>query len=243
MFFHVVRRPNRLAVAPASKLVLFREPLMTSFQSVRKLSLGIFVVVAVVSCCHMSAAAPITVEPDTYPHGLDINTIDPGVLLRVYNATAGIAEPPALSAIEALNDFHVSTGARVFGHNGLAFFFDLRQLDMTFAAPTDFVSIDFIGSSTALAEVGILEIYDSLGTLLDTYTTDPLMADEIETMSFTRTLADVKIARAYTATGSVPFGRLDNLSYNQYAVVPEPATFCLIGVAAAIACVRRRRAR
>jgi hypothetical protein len=216
---------------------------MNSFHHVHKLLLVLIVLVTIISCCQVTAAAPITVEPDDYPHGTDINTIDPGVLLRVYNDIAGFAEPPVLSVIESLNDLHVSTGERVFGHNGITSFSDLRQLDMTFAAPTDFVSIDFIGSSTVLAEIGILVIYDALGMLLDTYTTDPLMADEIETMSFARISADIKIARAYTAAGGLPFGRLDNLSYNQYVVVPESATFLLVGMAAAFFGVARRRAR
>jgi hypothetical protein len=106
------------------------------------------------------------------------------------------------------------------------------------------VSIDFIGSSGIATETGILEIFDSLGTLLDTYTTASLTAGQVETMSFTRLTPDVKFARAYTAPGVLTLGRLDNLSFNNVVNVPEPATLTLVTLGALLVVgIRRSRSR
>jgi hypothetical protein len=214
-----------------SPTILFVEAPMITLQRLQQLFFSLAVAGAALSCSPRAVAALITIEPDNYAQGTDLNTIEPGLLLHVYNSILGDLEPHAITDIDSWTDVHSSTGIRVFAHNEVPYFSDVRQLNITFAAPTDFVSIDFIGSSTILAEVGILEIYNAAGTLLDTYTTAGLLADAMETMSLTRLAPEIKFARAYTAEGSLPFGRLDNLSFNKYIVVPEPVPVVLVGLA------------
>lgn len=216
---------------------------MKSSMRLRKAAFGLLSLSVVSLCCQVSSAALIAIEPDAHAVGTVLDVIEPGVTLGVYNTILGAVEPSVLSNVESVNDPYASTGVQVFGVNGFSSFASFRQLHMTFAAPTDFASIDFIGSSGVGDEVGVLEAYDSLGALLETYTTSGMGLDEVETMSFNRMLPDVKFARAYTSASGLPFGRLDNLSFEQYAVVPEPAAICLMGVGVAIGCIWRRPAR
>jgi hypothetical protein len=215
--------------------------MMSSIRS-RKAALGLLSCFILVACCHGASAAIISLEPDSFAPGTDLDTIQPGLTLGVFNTILNALEPTVITTVESIVDTHASTGNRVFGANGFANWTDTRQFNMTFGVPTDFVSLDFIGSSS-IAQIGKLDIFNSIGTLLGTYTTASMTTDQVETMSFTRMSPDIKFARAYTAPGSIPFGRLDNLSFNQPIAVPEPTALCLIGVALAFACCVRRPAR
>jgi hypothetical protein len=213
---------------------------MTSSIRLHQAAVGLFFLGVFSLCSQAASAALIAIEPDSYAAGTDLTAVQPGVALGVYNTTLGDLEPSAISVVESVVDTHTSTGTRVFGINGFASFTNFRQLNMTFSALTDFASIDFIGSSAVGDEFGVLEAYDSLGALLESYTTAGLGLDEVETMSFHRISPDVKFARAYTSASGLPFGRLDNLSFEEYAVIPEPAAVCLVGIAVCGLAVRRR---
>jgi hypothetical protein len=209
--------------------------------SLLKSSFGLCAALAILLSVAPASATTITIEPDDYAPSTELSTIQPGLLLRVYDSDSDSHDSTTITPIRATTDLHPSTGIRVFSRNGISSFSDTRQLDMNFTALTDFVSIDFIGSSSIVDEVGILEIYDAGGTLLDTYTTAALGDNEVETMSFTRGTTDIKFARAYTAPNLLTLGRLDNLSYNNLYTVPEPATLALVGLGIAIICGIRRR--
>jgi hypothetical protein len=214
---------------------------MSSSTRFRKAVLGLFVGIALVAYSHAAAAALINLEPDSFAPGADLGTVQPGITLGVFNTILGALEPSATTVVESVVDPVTSTGTRVFGINGMASWSDTRQLDMLFDVPTDSLSIDFVGNSDVAQMVGQLDIFDALGTLLDTYTTAGLGLNEVETMSFARLSPDVKFARAYTATGSLPFGRLDNLSFKKCISIPEPTVLCFVSLAGLIIFGRRRR--
>jgi hypothetical protein len=232
-----------IVVGHYSSSSLLQEPLMNASSRLHKAVLGLFVGIVLVACCQSASAALINLEPDHYAPGTDLDTIQPGITLGVFNTILNALEPPAITTVESVADPVTSTGTRVFGLNSLASWSDTRRLNMLFDVPTDFLSIDFIGNSSIAPMIGKLDIFNSMGTLLDTYTTDGLNLNEIESMSFTRMSPDVKFARAYTAPGSLPFGRLDNLSFNKLIAIPEPAAVCLVGIVLAfVHCIRHRTA-
>ena len=214
---------------------------MNSPNSILKLSAGLLAGLLLVACSQPVAAAIITIEPDDYTTGTIISTIQPGLLLRVYDSDLNVYESIGTVPIRSTSDNHASTGARVFSRSGISSFSDTRQLGIDFATPTDFISIDFIGSSSIVNETGILEIYNTAGVLLDTYTTAALGDNVVETMSFTRGTQDIKFARAYTAPGVLTLGRLDDLSYNNLHTIPEPAALALVALGMLIACGTLRR--
>lgn len=205
--------------------------------------LGLFLSIAFAACSQRASAALIHLEPDNYAPGTDLDTIQPGITLGVFNTILNALEPPAITTVESVADPVTSTGTRVFGLNGNPSWSDTRRLNMLFNVPTDFLSIDFIGNSSIMPMIGKLDIFNSVGTLLGTYTTAGLSLDQVETMSFNRVSPDIKFARAYTAPGSLPFGRLDNMSFNKLVAVPEPAALCLAGMAMVVAGLNRRPKR
>lgn len=212
---------------------------MSSYKLFSQASLGLFAGLFLLVGVVPAGAEIYMIEPDDYPTWTDISHPNDCIWLRIYDSDSGTFDSPAVTPIVAIEDNHTSTGSRVFSRNGISSFSDTRQLDMLFMFPTDFVSIDFIGSSSIENETGILEIYDSLGTLLDTYTTAALGDNEVETMSFTRPGQDIKSARAYTAAGPLTLGRLDNLKYK--CDVPEPATLAIVTLAGLFMYGTRRR--
>jgi hypothetical protein len=201
----------------------------------RKVATGLISFSVLFACCRSSGAATLTsIEPDNYAVGTDLNTIEPGVVLGIYNTSLGGLEPAVIADIESIVDPHPSTGSRIFGFNDFPFLSAGRQLNIAFDALTDFASIDFIGSSEIGDVIGIFEAYNSSGVLVSTYTTGGLGLNEIETMSFSRSAPDIKFARAYSSASGLPFGRMDNLDFNKFEAVPEPATFLLVSVASAV---------
>jgi hypothetical protein len=106
----------------------------------------------------------------------------------------------------------------------------------------NFLAIDFIGGWTFTNDIGRLDVFNSVGVLLDSYTTAPRPADSMETMSIARLAGDIAWAIAYLPPDGGNFGRLDNL---RFTVVPEPTTSTLLLLSTlAIPCWRRpHRAR
>lgn len=159
-----------------------------------------------------------TIEPDNYTDGTYLTQIAPGITLSTADANNQLL-PFQVTA--TYDSFHYApTGSNVFGHVGIGFFNSDRGLRMDFSAPADFISLAFAGGDYFNPETGRLDIFNSAGTLLGSYLTQPLLGGRVETMTLSRVTPDVAMAVAYVPQGLGSFGRLDNL---QVHVVPEPS--------------------
>ena len=203
-----------------------------------------------------SSAATHSIEPDNYAEGAVLNDVHPLVELRIYdgvlrddfpNDFGMFPDPDVIPVTANENDdifggYFTSTGTKSFGHANIAFFPESRQLAMRFLAPTTDVSVDFIGTSTLAEQVGVLEIFNAQGDLLDTFTSGPLLTHKIATLSLSRAAGDIGYARAFSSHDASPFGALDNL---RFTTIPEPAAGILAMVAAMLIAVlpggRRQR--
>lgn len=158
-----------------------------------------------------SNSQPVTLqksaEPDANASGTNVNTVYPGVTLT---ATGAYSDPTVLVGSSG----RASTGTRVFqylqGQNAVSTWGqNSDSLKMQFATPISTLSIDAIGESNGA--YGRLEIYDSNNTLLARYDTASLAAGAKETMTLTRSNADIAYAIASgRGTYSV---ELDNLTF------------------------------
>jgi hypothetical protein len=172
-------------------------------------------------------AAAYRIEPDDYAESANLNDVLAVVDLRMYNgfivtnfpSQFGVFPDPSVIPITANNNpdifggYFTSTGTKSFGAANVPFFNESSQLGMKFSAPASQVTIDFIGRNLLLAGIGVLEIYSPQGVLLDTYTSAPLMAHQVATLTLTRPQADIGYARAFSDDTSDVFGALDNLRF------------------------------
>jgi hypothetical protein len=172
-------------------------------------------------------AANNRIEPDDYSEDAVLNDVNPRVQLRIYDgvihkdfpAEFGVFPDPAVITVTAnanpdiFGGYFTSTGTKTFGHSDITFSDESRQLAMHFADPTSQVTIDFIGTSTLVTEIGVLQVYSAQGALLDTFTSAPVYAHQVATLSLTRALGDIGYARAYSSPTADPFGTLDNLRF------------------------------
>jgi hypothetical protein len=181
----------------------------------------------------VAQASPIVIglEPDDYPDRTVLDHIIPQVSLYtlVSNNT------PAFSITANVDGFgYASTGQKVFGHANVFFFNNDRRMRMTFAGVTDLLSIDAIGGTYSRTDTGRLEAYGSDGSLLDSYTTQPLGPGRVETMTLRRSQPDIAYAIAYSPEGQGTFLRLDNMRFDAPVPVPEPGSLAmLLGLGAA----------
>jgi hypothetical protein len=183
---------------------------------------GSLVLVAVSS----TYAAVNRIEPDDYAEDAVLNDVHSLVDLRIYDGTLrtfpadfGVFPDPTVIPVTAnenadiFGGYFTSTGTKTFGHGGITFFSESRQLGMQFLTTTSQVTIDFIGTNSLASEIGVLQVYDGQGTLLNTFTSAPLFAHQVATLSITRPLGDIGYARAYSSPTADPFGTLDNLRF------------------------------
>lgn len=183
-----------------------------------------------------ASAQLVTVEPDNFSNATVLNQAFPQVSL----VTAGDNNLPIPFNVTASDDGfgYASTGTRVFGHaGGIPFWNSFRRLRMDFAQPINSLAIDFIGGWTFTNDIGKLDVFNSAGVLLDSYTTAPRPADTVETMSLSRPAGDIAWAVAYMPADGGDFGRLDNL---RFTVVPEPTCSGLLLLGAGLLAGRRR---
>ena len=110
---------------------------------------------------------------------------------------------------------------------------------MDFSNPANFIAIDFIGGWSFTNDTGRMDVFNSAGTLLESYITSPLAAGSIETMTISRPAGDIAWAVAYVPLDGGDFGRLDNL---RFMVVPEPGVAVLLLLGGSV-CLRRNLAR
>lgn len=153
-----------------------------------------------------------TIEPDDYENETELTNINEYVLLNTADDENSIF---SLFDVTADTDGQglAPTGEKVFGHANIPFFNNARRLRMDFPSPAMEVQITFGGGTFFETEIGRLEVYDSLGNLIDEYITQPLEAGESEVMNITRDEADIFVAIAYIADGEGDFGRLDELIF------------------------------
>lgn len=190
------------------------------------------------------------VEPDNYAEGTILDNVHPLVHLSNYWAYSGTSYPfgidtffvgkiDAIVNSDIFGGFFTSTGSKSFGRDGFSWISSSHPLAMAFAAPTSQVSIDFIGTSTLSAQVGVLEIYSPAGALLDTISSGQLFSHQVATLTLVRPGGDIGYARAYSSENFSPFGTFDNL---RFAAVPEPSS-CVLALLSATCAARMNRRR
>lgn len=215
------------------------------------------------ACPSLQAAGAVprsyVVEPDDYAQGAVLNDISPGVALRIHDgvisdgdprpafpADFGVFPDPSVIPVTARTNadppfgYFTSTGTKAFAHAGVGFNNQIRQLAMRFNGTAGQVSIDVIGSSSITATVGLLEVYDRAGVLLESVQSPSLFRRGVATLSISRPAFDIGYALAYSSPDFSQFGRFDNL---RFTTVPEPAgcVTCCILVAGVFSLAMARR--
>ena len=192
-------------------------------QSLMKLFVGMFALIT-----SSAQAILITVDPDDYADGTDISNAASGITLSAIDGGFNVIET---SAVFSQTSDLASTGTRVFGHDGIfvqtwanGLVADLR---IDFLQATDFVSIDIIANNGF--DPGFLKAYDSMGTLLDSFTTQgDLGSGTPETATVATASADI----AYIIASGLSSNdvALDNLTYNSTTAVPAPSVLALLSL-------------
>ena len=177
----------------------------------------------------LASAQDYVIEPDDYADGTALNNINPKVELAIYANLDSFPEDfgefptPSIIPVTALENedifggYFTSTGTHSFGHAGVGFNSSSRALGMRFLEPAAAVRIDAIGSSNLSDTVGVLDVFDTNGVLLESVETVLLGRQEVGTLSISRDQADIGYARAYSSEANEdysPFGRFDNLRFS-----------------------------
>lgn len=165
-----------------------------------------------------------------------MTTISPFVTLSTANASNTIV--PQFVVNVAADTFNSPTGDNVFAQSGVGFWNSDRRLRLDFHTLISQISIIFAGGNNFGSETGRLDVFNSSGGLLSSYTTAPLGYGIIEDMVVSRSQADIAYAIAFIPPGSGSFGRLDNL---RFITVPEPSAALLMGFGFSILIALRRK--
>jgi len=179
----------------------------------------------------------VSVDADGYSNGTDISGAFDGITLSSVGGYPGLD-----GLVYAWGDALASTGTNVFANN-LSFqrqwyadYDDGFALRADFDQPAGYVSIDIIGDDAG--DYGELLAYNSSGILIGYVMTPQLSTGEVFTATIDR---DWAFDIAYIiAGGAAAFGdtvHLDNLTAD---VIPEPATFLLLGIGSLILTAKRR---
>ncbi len=164
-------------------------------------------------------AEEISVEPDDYEIGTDLSTIVPGVTLSVEEQSDGVVVSALGDAGRCCScpspDPCASTGTQVFGWfevTGGPWQQDSGEFRADFDQPTDFVSIDLVGTDNGDAQ---LRAFAANGALLQSFTAHLDARGHIVTASISRASPDI----AYILAGGVINERnnLDNFRFNRIA--------------------------
>ncbi len=182
----------------------------------------------------------VSADADGYSNGTDISTAFDGITL------SSIGDYPGLDGkVYAWADALASTGQSVFANN-LSFqrqwYADLIvgfALRADFTLPANSVSIDIIGDDAG--DHGELFAYNSSGILVGYILSPQLTTAEVFTATINRDWAfDIAYIIAGGAVSTEDTVHLDNLSAD---VIPEPATFCLLGLGSLILTKQRRKTK
>ena len=181
-----------------------------------------------------------TLEPDNYAdHTVLDHILGPVSLVTADANNRPMPFFPVTAVVESWAGY-APTGAKVFGNAGVSFWNNGVRLRMDFTQPADFLSLAFGGGNWAQGETARLDAFDSNGSLLASYTSQPQVGGSFETLLVSRPAGDIAWAVAYLPPDSGSFGRFDSL---QFSVVPEPAVFAFLLATAGICATRRARAR
>ena len=203
------------------------------------------------TCNNVAFAELVIIEPDSFAEGANLNQVSPLVdlaihdgILRVFPTDFGIFPAPNVIPVTALTNVDIfgghftSTGTKSFGHAGVPFTSLSRAIGMPFNAPVNSISIDIIGRDSLQATVGILEIYDASGALLNSVSSAPLFRRSVGTLTIELPVGNIGYARAYSNNSLSNFGAFDNLRIN---TVPEPNLALVLPAIGATALSRRHR--
>ncbi|RDH84488.1 MAG: hypothetical protein DIZ80_03140 [endosymbiont of Galathealinum brachiosum] len=201
---------------------------------------GYFFALSSILISHSSNAAIVSVEPDGFVEGTNIETAYAGVTLSVEGRPD--ATVIAIDGFSSFNSTNIATtGSLVFGYTPPVASLPTGQdwdqttfglLRADFDVQTDFIQIDLIYNDD---DVGGLWAYDSFGNLLDSVIAQgdgrgvsssfcPPFCDTFTTVSILRETNDI----AYILVGGVNAEGLflDNMQFN---AVPVPAAIWLFG--------------
>ena len=186
----------------------------------------------VVLSASLASAQTYVIEPDDFANGTSLNNINPKVELAIHadldSFPEDFGEFPAPDIIPVtaiknedtiLGGYLTSTGTHTFGHSSVGFTSPSRAIGMRFMEPAAAIRIDAIGSSDISDTVGVLDVFDINGVLLESVDTTLLSRQEVGTLSISRAQADIGYARAYSSEDNNQFGRFDNLRFST-----EPGT-------------------
>lgn len=209
-------------------------------------SAAVIAVLAVVVMAGTARAVTMTAEPDDFSPGSNISNSFDGITLS--SEGTGWNNPSGgIFAVDPENDqlepFPASTGGLVFGTDDSSFPHLFRELGFLafradFAAPTNRVSLDFIGNDSA--DTGLLEAYNASGNLLGRALSPSLGLGEVANVSFQSGNDDISYILAGGQDRLSSLG-IDNLQASSHA--PEPATLALLGTGLAGLLILRRRRR
>lgn len=174
-----------------------------------------------------NAQQTFVIEPDDYADETVLNDIHPQVDLRIFDGFLytnfpeqfGVQPKPSIITVTAITNEDIlgghftSTGTKTFAHANIGFHSESRQLAMQFSDPTSTVTIDIIGDSDLSSTVGVLEIFNVSGALLDSVSSIQLGSQDVATLSLSRAASDIGYARAYSSPDFSPFGKLDHLRF------------------------------
>jgi|GEM_PF-2335555 len=149
-----------------------------------------------------------TVEPDDFPDGYEMMKVAPGVTLTAEGSDLLIVEEPPTSG-DNPND--ATTGTRRFEVS-------TNALRLDFVDPVKSISVDASNLSSSISRVGEMTAYDVNGNLLTSVVTSSL-SNEFQTMTITRTTADIAMVRANFRPIYGSVSRLDNIRFTR----PEPS--------------------
>jgi len=165
---------------------------------------------------HSVMAAPITLDPNSYPSGTILTHVIPQVSLSVTNADFQTLSGVDVEALTDLDDY-APVGTEVFGFGSNVSWNSNDRLKCTFPNPVAAVSIDFGGAGGD--DAGELDVFSSSGELLASSTTPLLAAGTYQTMTIKRPSADISYAIAYSIYQDSD-ARLDYLQFSLASPMP-----------------------
>ncbi len=148
-----------------------------------------------------------------YPEGSDLTNRFPNATLTVAdrnNKNIGFVARTKNKFDNAFNTISVLSS------EGIPWFDSGSRLKVVFYKEADSISIQSIAAETLKDSYGRMEIYDRNDQILGFAQTSPLRSLQRETLSLSRSQADIKYAIIYTndtVPNSSPFGPFDRLSY------------------------------
>ena len=178
-------------------------------------------------------AETFLIEPDNYPSRTMINHIIPQVTLSQAFVNNTALQFNVVSAVpdSPVGYPHVLTGNLEIGGN--PYWNNNTRLRMDFASSVQSVSLRFGGGDLNANDTGILEAFNSSGTLIASATSSPLPAGSWETLSVSLAGDQIAWAVAYFPANGGSFGRLDHL---EFSTVPEPSVCALLVTALGVLC-------